>query len=142
MFRFSFSLISGLAAMGLFAFPVIVHAADWEFRQAQGIAKQEAGMYALRDYGLNSPTYEGQYGYYYGPYGYPNPVYDPNYGGNYYNYPYSTYPSYPNPYMYPRYRPYYYNPGMYNPDTNFINPPSSLNYPTGYPMYSETYIRP
>lgn len=103
-------------------------------------------------------TYGGAYGYpntmidSYGSYGYPNTMYDTNlglygnpnamydpyYGAPAYNNPYSGYPNYPNPYGNPG---YYYNPGMYNPNTTFVNPPSSLNSPLGYPGYSETYFR-
>lgn len=106
-------------------------------------------------------NYYGAYGYptglsntYYGTYGYPTSLYDTSYGAygyptslydtyyDTYNYPSSlssTYPIYSNPYVYPGYNPYY-NPGMYNPNTIFVNPPSSLNYPSGYPGYSETYL--
>ena len=69
-------------------------------------------------------TYPSAYGYS-TPYGYPSA-----YG----------YPNYSNPYGYPGYGAYYYNPGMYNPQTTFVNPPSSLNYPTGNPGYSETTV--
>lgn len=103
--------------------------------------------------GYPSTVYDGAYGYpnslnepNYGVYGYPNTMIDPYYGGTGYNYSmypnYSNYPIYPNPTAYPNYRSYYYNPGMYNPNTTFVNPPASLNYPTGYPGYSETYFRP
>lgn len=112
-------------------------------------------------------TYYGAYGYptsaynnYYGAYGnplsgsYPLSNYDSYYGAYNPNYstlsPYATYPNpyAPNPYANPGYNPYYspYRPydypggSMYNPNTTFVNPPSSLNYPTGYPMYSESYI--
>lgn len=144
MFRCAFSFLSGLVALIMASIPSSVHAADWEYRQAASIARQQAGMYALQDFGVNNPDYYGQSDYYYGQYAYPAPVYDPYYGtSSYPSYsPYSTYPSYPNPYMYPRYRAYYYNPGMYNPDTSFVNPPSSLNYRTGYPRYSQSYIYP
>jgi hypothetical protein len=92
-------------------------------------------------------SYYGTYGYpssaYYGYYGYPSSIYDSYYGNYNYNYPYSlysNYPTYPNPYVNPYYGGYYYNPGMYNPNTIFVNPPSSMNYPYGYPGYSETYM--
>lgn len=125
--------------------PLIVNASNWEVRQSEGIDRQEAGLVGrqgrYQDYGTG---YYGQSGSYPRNYGYPNPNYDSYYGNYNYNYPsysqYSTYPIYPNQYAYPGYRPYYYNPGMYNPNTTFVNPPSSLNSPTGYPSYSETYV--
>jgi hypothetical protein len=73
---------------------------------------------------------------------YDNPyAYGSYYGNPYgaYNYNYPAYSAYPNPYVDPYYGAYYYNPGMYNPNTTFVNPPDPLNYPTGYPGYSETY---
>jgi hypothetical protein len=113
------------------------------------------------NYGYPGNSYYGAYGYlgnsYYGANGYlGNAYYGANnsyLGNSYYgaydsNYlPYSSYstynyPNYPNAYTYgyPGYDTYYYNPGMYNPNTVFVNPPSSLNYATGYPLYSENYI--
>ncbi|MBA2369356.1 MAG: hypothetical protein H0V82_10100 [Candidatus Protochlamydia sp.] len=72
-----------------------------------------------------------------------NEIYSNPYGTYNYNNPYSAYPySYANPYntgAYPYYTGYNYNPGIYNPNTTFVNPPDSLNYPTGYPGYSESY---
>lgn len=98
----------------------------------------------LNTYQNNFISYYGQYGPYYGNYGYPTnntTPFDP-YDGTYsYTYPSYFYPIYPtNSYIYPSYGVYYYNPGMYNPNTTFVNPPSSLNYPMRYPSYSETYI--
>jgi hypothetical protein len=123
MRRIIFSSLLGLICLS--SLTMTVHADDWEARQRAAIDRQTAKA------GLNN-AYDGPYGYY-GHYGYPAPMY---YG----NYPYSPPPIYSNPYASPGYMPYYYNPGMYNPNTNFVNPPSSLNYPTGYPTYSETYI--
>lgn len=132
-------------------------------KQSIGITgRQDLGLTGRANYALRNRTldtyrdnatrnvygsYYGTYGYpapsYYGTYGYPNDLYDSYYGTYDYRYPsyssYSTYPIYSNSYVYPGYRSYY-NPGMYNPNTVFVNPPSSLNYPTGYPVYSENYI--
>lgn len=139
MFRYLLSFFLEFVVIFILSLPSFIHAADWELRQAESIARQQAGMYQLQDFGVNNLGYDGLY---YGPYAYPSPIYDPYYGAYNSNYPYSTFPSYPNPYIYSNYRSMYYNPGMYNPNTNFINSPSRLNYPTGYPMYSETYIYP
>lgn len=154
---FSFSL--GLVVILMSSLPMIVNAADWEVRQAEALNRQQAGIGGRQGLGLtgtdrylrdrtlnryqdNVARYYGQYGSYYGTYGYPNTTYDSYYGNYNYNYPsyssYSNYPIYPNTYVYPGYRASY-NPGMYNRNTTFVNPPSSLNSPYG-PVYSQTYI--
>jgi hypothetical protein len=98
--------------------------------------------------GYPATTYNAPYGNYgdlnilnnsyYNMSGSPTSFYNP-YGTYNYNYPYSSYSTYPNPYGYTGYRPYYPGGSMYNPNTTFVNPPSSLNAPR-YPVYSETYL--
>lgn len=112
-------------------------------------------------YGYPNYSYDPAYS----SYTYPGFSNNQIYGGNYpSSLSTSTYPIYPNTYTspYPNtyggypgnygsygsygyqnlgYPNYYYNPGMYNPNTVFVNPPSSMNYPTGYPSYWESYYR-
>lgn len=204
MYRIVFSFFSGLTVILMSSLPLTVHANVQEgnvnAHQGEFVGRQGAGIDGQQNIALTTVTNRNlynryrdstlrSYGYgsYYGTYnsGYPSsfsystyPIYAnsyvyPGYGTYYYNpgmynpnttfvnppsslntptsypiysgtynyaNPYSTYPTYQNPYAYPGYGAYYYNPGMYNPNTTFVNPPSSLNYPTGYPMYSETYI--
>lgn len=134
MYRIVFSLLLGSTFILASFLPLIVNADIWE-----------GDMDRYRD---NAARSYGQYNYY-STYGSPTAPYNPYYRTYNYRYPsypsyhsYSTYPIYPNTSVYPgySYNPYNYNPGMYNPNTTFVNPPSSLNYPTGYPVYSETYM--
>lgn len=112
MYHNIFLLLLRLSVIGMSLFPVISHATDWETRQREAIDKQEQKA------GIDGLDYEHPF--------------DPHYGGyNYNDSPYPTAPIYPNTAMFPNYP---YNPGMYNSNTNFVNPPSSLNSPTGYPM--------
>ncbi len=143
MYRILFSFLLGLTVLFLNFLPMTINA------QIIGGGTLDTYQSATNPYygGLYGSPY-GTYSYpaspSYGVYGYPTSIYNAPYGVYGYNYPsyssYSNYPVYSNPYGYPGYRAYYYNPGMYNPNTTFVNPPSSLNYRYGYPAYSETYL--
>lgn len=158
MYRIVLSSLLRSLVILMGSLPLVIHADDWEgyreIPQGEVIDEQTNELAAIQNTRLTGRTnlnlrdrtsyrnrdnvmrYNSPYGAY-GSYGYPSSPYYGTYG-----YSYPSYSTYPNPYTYPSYGTYYYNPGMYNPDTTFVNPPSPMNYPTGYPGYSETYIYP